>query len=304
MVNLHWDKEEFEDFVERSLIALYENRSRLYKKAAIPQNRMKKDEYDYVKRFGLYFSAKDRLWAVSNNIDIINDGLPFRSCVSMFIDQKNTESVIYDNYLDGFLRGHWLFKWKNENPPKGWEKSKQGLLYVLYSMYFRNEGGVVGNRHFVTINKYTGEVNSCLRPVQGFDGFRHRKEYVENMGSENINESDIMEKLSSATAGFWADRKYTWNVSAFEDKHKKTMFGVYEEQIQSLFYARDLPQTETGRKRPILHWVKAHRRRIQRGTVVDVKKHLKGVSKFEMNGTVFEITSPIKKAVENARENT
>lgn len=100
----------------------------------------------------------------------------------------------------------------------------------------------------------------------------------------------------NATLQFYADRKHLWNVTAIESP-ARAIFGVHKEQIKSLFYARSLPLTKTGRKRPILHWVRAHQRRIKEGVEIDIKKHLRGIESFEMNGTVFMIDSPRKKVV-------
>lgn len=96
-----------------------------------------------------------------------------------------------------------------------------------------------------------------------------------------------------------ADRKYLWMVQAAEEINKyhteaKIIFGVEEEMIKSLLYARSLPLTPKGRKRPILHWVRAHKRRIEMGTDVDVRKHLRGIEKFEMGGIDFSIMQPTK----------
>ena len=62
-----------------------------------------------------------------------------------------------------------------------------------------------------------------------------------------------------------------------------------KEQIKSLLYARSLPVTATGRKRPILHLVAAHRRRIKEGVDIDIGEFLRGVKKVEMGGTVFTV---------------
>jgi hypothetical protein len=98
----------------------------------------------------------------------------------------------------------------------------------------------------------------------------------------------------------WADRRCLWQVRTKDHviDHLETplTLGVAEEHVKSLFYARNLPVTETGRKRPILHWVKAHARRIAEGTDIDVRKHLRGITEFEMDGLRFQIISPDKAA--------
>jgi len=50
----------------------------------------------------------------------------------------------------------------------------------------------------------------------------------------------------------------------------KAHLGCMREEIKSLLYARDLPMTSTGRKKPILHLVAAHKRRIKEGTDIDI----------------------------------
>lgn len=97
----------------------------------------------------------------------------------------------------------------------------------------------------------------------------------------------------------WGDRHCLWQVRTTEEVAAGVptplTLGVSPEHVKSLFYARNLPVTETGRKRPILHWVKAHARRMAEGTDVDVRKHLRGITEFDMDGMHFQIVSPEKK---------
>ncbi len=98
------------------------------------------------------------------------------------------------------------------------------------------------------------------------------------------------------------DRRYFWEVTAVEpfmDRFDaKAMFSVDESYIKSLFYARSIPMTASGRLRPILHWVSAHKRRLERGVDIDVRKHLRGIDAFAMHGVNFCITEPRKQAAE------
>jgi hypothetical protein len=102
----------------------------------------------------------------------------------------------------------------------------------------------------------------------------------------------------------WADRRFLWQVRTTDHVIKAVAtpltLGVAEEHVKSLFYARSLPVTETGRKRPILHWVQAHARRIQAGIEVDVCRHLRGITEFDMDGLHFQIISPDKQAEKEA----
>lgn len=96
------------------------------------------------------------------------------------------------------------------------------------------------------------------------------------------------------------DRRYFWDVTATEEfwdgYPAKAHFSIDQEYIKSLFYARSVPMTQSGRLRPILHWVRAHQRRIKEGIDIDIAKHLRGIDAFSMHGVNFAINSPRKKA--------
>ena len=99
----------------------------------------------------------------------------------------------------------------------------------------------------------------------------------------------------------WADAKYLWLCETSEDvgigrRPLRLRLGVSAEHIKSLFYARTLPRTETGRKRPILHWVRAHQRRLAEGIDIDIRPHLRGITEFPLDGLNFRITQPDKEA--------
>ena len=108
-------------------------------------------------------------------------------------------------------------------------------------------------------------------------------------------------QLAAATINAFADQRYLWLVKTEENtitNRVKTplSLGVSKDHVKSLFYARSLPLTETGRKRPILHWVQAHNRRIRSGIDIDIDRYLRGIQKFEMGGFTFEIIQPVNPA--------
>lgn len=107
--------------------------------------------------------------------------------------------------------------------------------------------------------------------------------------------------LASVGINIFCDRKHLWQVrtqepTVFANYATALTVGVSPEHIKSLFYARSLPLTESGRKRPILHWVRAHQRRLADGIDIDVSQHLRGITGFEMGGFEWSITNPIKEA--------
>ncbi len=116
----------------------------------------------------------------------------------------------------------------------------------------------------------------------------------------NFNVFDAY-NLGAGALSLLADRKYLWNIRTSEtcgkrmDVEAKADFGIEEEMVKSLCYARSAPLTPADRKRPILHWVRQHKRRIEKGIDVDVRKHLRGITEFTMGDLAFSITEPVKR---------
>lgn len=67
-----------------------------------------------------------------------------------------------------------------------------------------------------------------------------------------------------------------------------------QEEVKSLLYARSLPMSATGRKRPILHLVEAHKRRMRSGIDVDIASFLRGQQTVEIGGTAFKVNPPAR----------
>jgi len=294
MKNELWQQDEFEDLIERGIISLYEDKHPEWKKIA-SSTRIKQKELAMLRRLGLYFSPGDRI-TPAYEIDVINDGLPKYAIISE--PQEQTDTPIFDksqsaDILTGYLYSHWMVRQRaGSKLPKNWEATGPGVLYAKFSLVARNEGGLIGTKRFVKIHPQTGVIRPCYRSQQYNNGYKHINEPAEGPTFKKILEQDLI--TTACTIGLYTDKKHLWNVAVSENNSRNVLFGVYPEQIQSLFYARDLPMTATGRKRPILHWVASHKRRLKQGTSVDVKKHMRGVTSFEMNGTSFEITQPIK----------
>ena len=111
--------------------------------------------------------------------------------------------------------------------------------------------------------------------------------------------TDEQYHLGPGAINLLADRLFIWNIETRESNPDFgfpaiVTFGIEPEMVKSLVYARSLPMTESGRKRPILHWVRAHQRRMKDGIEIDIEKFLRGVTGFNMGGLEFGITRPIK----------
>ena len=279
-----WGSEEFEDLVSEGLIALYDEKHSTWKKIN-KHVRISEQELAMLRNWGLYFTPSDRL--VLSEIDVKNDGLADLGIIAMQGNQKDEEE---EGNVGGYLRCYWTARF-HKPIPKVWKKTHGGPAYIIYALIAREEGGVICAKKFVTISPKTGEIFPCYREHQTYDWgyWKHIKTLI-----DTPKDCEMTSIAVASCLGFYSDRKYLWNVAATEDGERKATFGVYEAQIKSLFYSRSAPNTSIGRKRPILHWVRSHTRRMKSGIDVDIEKHLRGVDRFEMGNTVFHITRPTK----------
>lgn len=91
-------------------------------------------------------------------------------------------------------------------------------------------------------------------------------------------------------ASMLEDSQLFWKVSLSSDK----TITVYADKgsIRDLCDLRDNPLSATGRRRPILHWVASHTRSKSTGADIDVRKHLRGITEFEMDGISVRVDAP------------
>lgn len=68
---------------------------------------------------------------------------------------------------------------------------------------------------------------------------------------------------------------------------------VWADQVKELFKIRDNPLTDTGRRRPIIHWVCEHlRRRPVNPGFAEIPEYLRGINEFDIQGMHIKIESP------------
>jgi hypothetical protein len=301
--NLYWDKEEFEELVTKGLIVLYETKIKKHKNAQ-KSFRFTPELLNNIRKIGCYFSPEDRaiiakfkdesvILAETQEIDVKNDGRPDRAILCSNINSREED----DNSMrkDAYLEINYIERiGKLPHPIKC---KYEGRKYRVVSVWSRNDC-LEGHVHHVVIS-HDGKVHDTywIRPNYNPITGQCPMEVVNSKLCQTKEESEKVESvntlIASSTIQFYQDRRYLWNVSASEGIAKAT-FGVYPEQIKSLFYARELPMTETGRKRPILHWVACHKRRMKSGIEIDIDKHLRGTNEFVYQGTKFIITNPVK----------
>lgn len=280
-------KEKVVDFVEfgRDILSDHELTDRVYSfflslmnPLYLGDSNFKLSDMGLIRLLGAYIPCVQRI-AYTNSVDLNVDGLPgirivvnpTDDCITMIRPVKRFPKSVGSLCLGHKYKYIGLFQEKGSGRGVG-----KGEHLDSLSVYFniKKDGTIVQ------------AIDSKLDPS--------KRKYM--------SAASIL--YPALTANIYADRKYHWLVNTDELIDKKfnayASLGVDIEHIKSLFYARTLPLTETGRKRPILHWVRAHERRLKSGIDIDVRNHLRGRDAFTMHGLDFEIVQPNKKALHNA----
>lgn len=291
MTNVYWEKEEFEDLVARSIVSLHEKE--IQKECLKVPKFIKPNEKDIdeLKKFGVYFPPEDRITS-SFDVDMINDGLPKEASWGYDPNESYNNQKKNDLLMGEYFRLFYIKLMPNAPTSildkNGFKYFGNNKVYKFLAFSSTEYKGfhLMKSYFYVTPD---GKI---------FDTYARRNDGKLIITSHSSFGDDMTSDIGAGavTIGLFQDRKYLWNVCA-NDGTAKATFGVYPEQIKSLFYSRELPLTETGRKRPILHWVASHHRRIKSGIDIDIKKHLRGCNEFIYQGTKFTITNPLKKSI-------
>lgn len=173
--------------------------------------------------------------------------------------------------------------------PMGWAQIHRGTNYAFTMLYKRDEKTFKGAKQ---------PIGMMVRYLTVADDGRMLPAHRLNSAPSVATVNRAVAATAAITLNLNNDARGLWNVRVAESVmgswKTPLRLGTSAEHVKSLFYARQAPLTESGRKRPILHWVRAHQRRIKEGIDIDVMKHLRGIEQFEMDGMEFEITQPVK----------
>lgn len=268
-----WSQDEFEDYVARILIACFESKVRK-NRVCDPSDRLTDERMAWVRNVGPYIPAKSRvllgeslLAPEVSGFDTANDPLPMVGVVAW---QPTAETA---HKIDGAYIDMQTIR-RVSQLGRNWRATAAGTNYESFVITAGNEG-VRGFRTFFTVTS-DGGIRLC-EDKGAIDG--------------DWSGKDMTLLRSSYAMNVTADEHYCWTISAHE-KAAKARLGCMADEIKSLLYARSLPMSETGRKRPILHLVEAHRRRLKSGIDVDVTSFLRGQQVVEFGGTTFKVAPP------------
>lgn len=282
-----WDAEEFETEVAGMLVSMFETKIKNEKRTPI-SSQVDSQKLFRLRQFGPYIPSGDRLIIVPKEnenlaIDVVNDPIPSIGCYSHG-SVPGKAPHIFNGYAV-----HYFFEEAN-SMPKEKVRMGHGRLFKLIAVSAENDH-IKGLTEYFTVSK-SGLVAPCDTVLQSsLRGEPGQRTYTISEYDKDPERMKNIAFAAFATMQFQSDRRFCWQIKAEESK-ARAYFGVGMNEIKSLLYARTLPQTETGRKRPILHMVNAHQRRMKNGTDIDVKPFLRGIQKVEIGGTLFTVIPP------------
>lgn len=263
-----WTQEEFEVQVQGMLDAAYRTPvHRKYTTMKARASRITPGIIEGIRNTGPHMPGKDRIVLPHTyGFDLGNDMLPVRACLS--IPGHGGRQIGYLRKMNGVIGLHDLYAMQVGRMPSDMPWYRASYLYT--------DGRALRGMTLWCWLDTKGQVRVAQSP--GFDE------------SDQAQYEAALDFICT-TLQAQADRRFCWEISANEGFGKASL-GCTSEEVKSLLYARQLPVTATGRKRPILHLVAAHRRRMLEGVDVDIKPFLRGVAEVTMDGTLFKVRGP------------
>lgn len=280
-----WSTSEFENTLSSILIAAFETKIR-NQKHKLSWARLDKNLLNQVSDIGAYIPSNSRFF----DADAILGGHIVGSVNDILMPMISGMSPgRIDDELKGYA--HITYCRPVNSLPKGFVRRGGGQLFRMDFIAYDND--IESETSFLSVNS-SGEVRCCDYRIQDQKyGAAGVKTNIHSLSKDCPSHIQDMERLFSSVAEMTSDRHHSWGITA-QEHGAKVNLGCMLEEVKSLFYARSLPVTETGRKRPIIHLVESHKRRIKSGIDIDVKSHLRGINQIEMGGTLFKINPPTR----------
>lgn len=279
-----WDEEDFEAHVSAGLIACFETKLRKSKDLKIL--RLTDNDLVFMRKNGVFFPGNERviIGPGENNrwgFDTDNDPFPVSGTFAMRNWRNKGQKGGFDGYVSIIA-----FKRIPKIPSPMITKAK-GTHYELSTIIPGNQR-VEGFKWFLTVTP-DGEIFSA-----DSYGYTRNGPYQKKILQSEWEPALFAEREGTLSVAlqYNADRRFAWSITAVEGQGK-VILGCGQEEIKSLLYARSLPQTETGRKKPIIHLIESHKRRRKNGTEIDIVPFLRGIQTVEIGGTMFTVNPPL-----------
>ncbi|MDV5861347.1 hypothetical protein QM298_10550 [Pseudomonas mendocina] len=174
----------------------------------------------------------------------------------------------------------------------------KGLHYEVGGAYYDNTTEkLFWVRTAATINPATGAITLATMKLHSWAavGPANRRAYISRTSWRHVDIGDSRKAtlvLISAAFNFWAERNEQWSVSTRRGDRRMT-FCVPDRATSSFFRERDrVALTDTGRMRPIAHYVSEHERIYADGRRRIIPAHIRGMRKFSWKGYDCAIIAP------------
>ena len=279
-----WTSESFDDRITRAMIALYETKIDPLL-TDHPMYGITPSTLAIMRKIGLMIPALDReVWLPEDGENyIIPEDVPTIPDAGIFsFGQDNAENIPEHDRIVSYNR--IMGYRKVNNIPRCVKRLGVGPVYETLTLHPENNAPLIGRRDYVTFSPATRRVIPCVYTGSGQNAARATLKRLGDRGFKS-------ELIFGCCVQFADDFRHQWRITALTSDTKITV-GAYAENVKSLLFARTLPMTPTGRKRPILHLVSAHKRRMQSGIDIDIKQFLRGTREIVMDGTKFKVDAP------------
>jgi hypothetical protein len=236
---------------------------------------------------GVYYPGIDRAYLV-NDIDVRSDELVEEGCLNLPStgDPNELFRWVYVKKRGGLDRKKWIVPAVVKDP----------LAFYTSDMTIICDGNDRRMHRMANRSAFAVMQDGKVVPCHSREALRDESKSFR--ASLQTNNKYMGYHWGPAAVNLLNDSKHLWLVEVgepiYDNMNAVLRFGVDSEWVKSLLFAREAPLTESGRKRPILHWVREHKRRLKNKEDIDISKHLRGITEVSMSELNFKITQPVK----------
>ncbi len=234
--------------------------------------------------------------------------LPAMFCVSWGLSRFDNAERCYPAVMLGYkidkipaniskMKGqHYVFAMGMKFGVSSLDDSRKELWWVAGHITVLNDGSLyVHNELIPRIHKIPVKHSGTRRAVGrslSYTSMSWGKASMASIQEETPND-DGVEKCKTQFAlamNWWLRRNEAWSVSVNKDGERMT-FSIPRELTKIFFKDRIRVTTETGRTKPIIHFVNRHKRLTNLG-IIDVKEHIRGLDSFSWKDYRIRVTAP------------
>lgn len=129
------------------------------------------------------------------------------------------------------------------------------------------------------------------KAVSALNGNKPTNIFIQGMKVNQPLDDIQLFMLSSIKEDFYRQGVFHVRITKLSTNQGLRMAVDYE-SVKELMAFRQKPCTKTGRKKPIIHWVKEHSRKVASNKPITLDKFKRGLGEFEVDGYKIKIEQP------------